>query len=176
MTEERESPAGSSEARKKNGESINYPSLGSSLPQGQPVSDHTNDTQIQATETEQGDIPFGLIRSPLIAAREYSRQGWPVLPLHSVKDGPADRSYGLHVAALAGLPGDVLARARTILEDLERGRASDLPSAPSPQMGLFEQSRPHPIIEALEKLDPDECSPRQALELLFELKRLGDTE
>jgi DNA mismatch repair protein MutS len=94
--------------------------------------------------------------------------------MHSVKDGPADRSYGLHVAALAGLPTPVLKRAQSVLEDLERGRMQPAPGPPQPQLNLFDSPAVHPVVEAISRLDPEALSPRQALDALFELKRLED--
>ena len=98
--------------------------------------------------------------------------------MHAVKDGPADRSFGLQVAALAGLPKQVVKRARARLAELEaQGRdapraamgADDL-DAPK-QIGLFASN--HAALEALAALDPDELTPKQALEALYRLKTLG---
>ena len=92
--------------------------------------------------------------------------------LHALKDGPADRSYGLHVAALAGIPKEVLSRAKTRLKELET--AALHPSAPQPsgnvQMPLFQNAAEHPLVEALESIDPDELTPRQALDVLYKLQ------
>ena len=91
--------------------------------------------------------------------------------LHAVKDGPADRSYGLHVAALAGIPKDVLAQARQRLHELETQPAQT--SVPGGgQMALFNPAPEHPILDALDGIDPAELSPRQALDILFKLKEL----
>lgn len=91
--------------------------------------------------------------------------------LHRVKPGPADRSYGLQVARLAGLPRTVLNAARLHLHELEgRARAS---SSASPQPDLFTPppaaAPPHPVIARLAELDVDALSPRAALALLYEL-------
>ncbi len=93
--------------------------------------------------------------------------------LHAVKDGPADRSYGLHVAALAGIPREVLAQARQCLAGLE-SQANAAPTSPDirPQLDLFQAHDEHPVVEALEHIAPDELSPLQALEVLFKLKGL----
>src|SRR5690606_923463 len=97
--------------------------------------------------------------------------------MHAVKDGPADRSFGLQVAALAGLPKQVVKRARARLAELEQqGRneprtqlaAEDL-DAPR-QIGLFAPK--HAALEALAALDPDDLTPKQALEALYRLKSL----
>lgn len=94
--------------------------------------------------------------------------------MHAVKDGPANRSFGLQVGALAGLPRGVVAAARRYLGELEaapaapdtRPAALDQPA----QMGLF--NAPSPALEALREVDPDELTPKQALEALYRLKGL----
>ncbi|MHB1282534.1 MAG: DNA mismatch repair protein MutS [Metallibacterium scheffleri] len=107
-------------------------------------------------------------------AVEYGEQ---LVFLHAVKDGPADRSYGLAVAALAGIPKPVLAEARRTLLDLERGirRGVEAPAQPD----LFaapDTAPPTPPIDellaALRETDPDALSPRAALEALYRLRAL----
>ncbi len=96
--------------------------------------------------------------------------------MHAVKDGPADRSFGLQVAALAGLPKSVVRQARGRLAELEQRGDSPAPSlAPDAldrpqQIGLF--SAPSAALDALAALDPDELSPKQAIEALYRLKAL----
>ena len=98
--------------------------------------------------------------------------------MHAVKDGAADRSFGLQVAALAGLPKATLQQARRRLAELEqRGRESHASEmapqaldAPQ-QFGLF-AAAPSAAQEALAALDPDELTPKQALEALYRLKSL----
>jgi DNA mismatch repair protein MutS len=112
-----------------------------------------------------------------VRAREW--KGDLVL-LHEVAKGPADRSYGLAVAKLAGLPAPVLARARSVLAKLEQGRAAtggiaagldDLPLfAASVQA---EEPAPDPLQTALAEVDADALSPREALDLVYRLKRLA---
>jgi len=99
--------------------------------------------------------------------------------LHAVEPGPANQSYGLQVAALAGVPSGVLRMARGHLEHLERQQRAD-----EPQLGLFDQALPGPaedpeepgpgkaLRERLAEIDPDSLTPREALELLYELKEL----
>jgi len=100
--------------------------------------------------------------------------------MHAVKDGPADRSFGLQVAALAGMPKPVVRDARARLAELEQaGRDTAAASPPltaatldSPQQfGLFAQG--NAVAEALAGIDPDELTPKQALEALYRLKALG---
>ena len=112
-----------------------------------------------------------------VRAREW--KGDLVL-LHEVAPGPADRSYGIAVGRLAGLPPEVLARAKSILSRLEAGRAAtggiaagldDLPlfaAAAEPEAAAQD-----PVREKLAATLPDAMSPREALDLLYELKRLA---
>jgi len=97
--------------------------------------------------------------------------------LHHVLPGPASQSYGLAVAQLAGVPTAVILRAREHLARLETTslphetpRGKDGKSAAPIQNDLF-ASLPHPVLEELERVDPDDLSPRQALELLYTLKK-----
>ena len=93
--------------------------------------------------------------------------------LHAVKEGPANQSYGLQVAALAGVPKPVIEEAKTRLTLLENNAVNTVTVNANlePQLGLFE-SRPHPCIEKLAEINPDDLTPRQALEMLYHLKRL----
>ena len=93
--------------------------------------------------------------------------------LHEVVPGAADRSYGVQVAKLAGLPASVVKRARTLLAQLEAGKAG---GAGLDALPLFSFEAPEPpkadaLREALAGLDPDSLSPREALEALYALKR-----
>ena len=97
--------------------------------------------------------------------------------MHAVREGPADRSFGLQVAALAGLPKPVLQRARKRLEELERHARSESTQMSAPaldapqQLGLFAPSSA--ALDALAAIDPDELTPKQALEALYRLVALG---
>jgi len=98
--------------------------------------------------------------------------------MHAVKDGPANRSFGLQVAALAGLPRTVVEQARRTLVELEQRGAPHAVAEMSPaalespqQFGLFAPA-PSPALEALAAIDPDELTPKQALEALYRLKLL----
>jgi DNA mismatch repair protein MutS len=98
--------------------------------------------------------------------------------LHEARPGPADRSYGVQVAKLAGVPSAVVSRAREVLERLEGQAASparldDLPlfaAAAEPAAPVFQTSE---VESALEQLDVDGMSPREALDALYRLKTLG---
>ncbi len=100
--------------------------------------------------------------------------GDQIVFLHAVKEGPADRSYGLHVAALAGIPKAVLTQARARLKELEAASLEPATRGQTTggQISLFEAGSEHPILDALEGIDPNELSPRQALDILFKLKDL----
>jgi DNA mismatch repair protein MutS len=105
---------------------------------------------------------------------DATEHGERLVFLHAVKPGPANQSYGLQVAALAGVPKSVVRAARKYLAELERER-THLKSA-SPQAQLpFAAKPPDAIVEALKSeldaLDPDEMSPKDALEALYRLKR-----
>ncbi|MGE0080738.1 MAG: DNA mismatch repair protein MutS [Thiohalomonadaceae bacterium] len=96
--------------------------------------------------------------------------GHDIVFLHSVKPGPASQSYGLAVAALAGVPRHVIDEAQAKLRELEDG--SVIETAPSAtQLDMF--ARPDALREALDRLDPDQLTPRDALAALYELKRLA---
>ncbi len=98
--------------------------------------------------------------------------------LHAVQDGPADRSYGLQVAALAGVPKPVIRQAQTYLAELEHQagpahagqQALFLPEPAAPESTATPQ--PSPLITALEAVDPDTLSPRQALDLVYRLRAI----
>ena len=95
--------------------------------------------------------------------------------LHEVTPGAADRSYGIHVAKLAGLPQAVVERAEEVLRALEEGREGHQPLARIDDLPLFGASAPVPKVnaveEALKAVEPDALSPKQALEILYDLKR-----
>jgi DNA mismatch repair protein MutS len=96
--------------------------------------------------------------------------------LHAVADGPASQSYGLQVAALAGVPATVIQLAKRHLAQLEQ---QGVPA--SAQGDLFaprpvpESAPPqHPVVQRLLETDPDELSPKAALELVYQLRRITD--
>jgi len=95
--------------------------------------------------------------------------------MHAVKEGPANQSYGLQVAKLAGVPAYVIEQATIKLQQLEENSvqlASKTATTPYHQMSLFEQRDNHPVLEHLKSLDPNDISPKQALEQLYILKAL----
>jgi DNA mismatch repair protein MutS len=117
------------------------------------------------------------VENATVAVKEWEGE---VIFLHEVREGAADRSYGVQVAKLAGLPASVVARAQTVLEELERGDREgssskdrlidDLPlfaATPPPPSALAKQSA---VEERLKDVHPDEMTAREALNLLYELK------
>ena len=111
-----------------------------------------------------------------VRAREW--KGDLVL-LHEVADGPADRSYGIAVAKLAGLPAAVVARAKSVLAKLEAGRdstggiAAGLDDLPLFAAAVEGPRAPDPLADAIDALEPDRMSPREALDELYRLKALA---
>jgi DNA mismatch repair protein MutS len=91
--------------------------------------------------------------------------------LHAVREGAADRSYGLHVAALAGVPAHVIRQARKRLQELEQNETAEALAA-TPQMPLFQSAEEQPLREALESIDPDNLTPREAQQTLYILKEM----
>ncbi len=103
---------------------------------------------------------------------EVLEEGETVRFLHRVVPGGADRSYGIHVAALAGLPSGVIARARHVLAELERQRPLE---PPEQQLGLPMEMAPDPLRKELEEIQPDTLSPLEALQKLYELRSKLDS-
>lgn len=104
---------------------------------------------------------------------DVAEEGDDVVFLHELVPGGADRSYGIHVAQLAGLPRDVINRAQEILRDLEQHAptASVEPShlKPAQQVALFPETSP--ILEELQKLDVTSMTPLEAINKLYEWRR-----
>jgi DNA mismatch repair protein MutS len=99
--------------------------------------------------------------------------------LHEVVPGAADRSYGIHVAKLAGLPQAVVTRAEEVLRALEEGKEGHRPLARIDDLPLFSPAAPPPpktskVEDALKSIEPDALTPKQALEVLYELKKKLD--
>ena len=96
-----------------------------------------------------------------------------VVFMHRIQEGPASRSFGLQVAKLAGVPARVLADAAKKLRELESSEArSATAAAPtSLQADLFAAAADHPALARLANSDPDAMTPREALDLLYELRR-----
>ena len=105
---------------------------------------------------------------------DAAEHGNGIVFLHSVQEGAANQSYGLQVAALAGIPKSVVASAKRKLTQLEKQNIDS-----GPQGDMFVADDPphaplHPVVSALENIEPDELTPKQALEALYHLKNLMD--
>mgnify|MGYP000990266992 CR=1 FL=1 len=114
---------------------------------------------------------YGELANVHLDAVEHAHK---IVFLHAVEEGPANQSYGIQVAALAGIPNAVVRAARKQLREFEQRAAVDPlqpdlfaqvgPQAPEPE--------PHPALEQLASIDPDSLTPRQALDALYALKGL----
>lgn len=125
-------------------------------------------------------------RLPALSTYTMKVKEWhgEVVFLHEVVQGAADRSYGIHVARLAGLPITVIRRAEEILRRLEEGEARSVPARLADDLPLFaaakaaapptKASAPSPLEAALAAVDPDALTPKEALELVYRLKELLD--
>ena len=131
-----------------------------------------------ADESVEGG-PSGIANVHLDAVEHHDKSGGETLVfMHAVKDGPANRSFGLQVAALAGLPKATIAQARRRLAELEQrgGETHAAQMAPQAldapqQFGLFAPAT-SAALDALQAIDPDELTPKQALEALYRMKSL----
>ena len=111
-------------------------------------------------------------------ATEHGRE---LIFLHSVKPGPATQSYGLHVAELAGVPRDVVDRAREYLRRLEKHQQALLPASPQSELRFEERpaettAEQRLVLERLAGLDVDSLTPRAALDLVYELAKASKPE
>lgn len=125
--------------------------------------------------TQLGDLLSG-VKNMNVSVREV---GDEIVFLRRLADGGADRSYGIQVARLAGLPDGIVARARELLTELEgthtgggeglgrHGAGRPASEAPPSQLSMFQTD--HPMVARLKAINPDELSPREALHLLYEL-------
>jgi DNA mismatch repair protein MutS len=102
-----------------------------------------------------------------------------IIFMHKVVSGAADRSYGIHVGKLAGLPKPVIARAQEVLQLLQTGGQSNALQKLADDLPLFNQSQPAPeqtrseLDSFLQILNPDDLSPREALEMIYKIKALA---
>jgi DNA mismatch repair protein MutS len=123
-------------------------------------------TQLAADHAECANVHLGAVE-----------HGKTVVFMHAVEPGPASQSYGIHVAALAGIPPAVLREAKRRLVELENRAVATAPQpdlfGAVPPAPTFEKEE-HPALAALQALDPDELSPREALDRLYALKRLAE--
>ena len=125
-------------------------------------------------------------RLPSLCCNTMKIKEWKddIIFLHEVSKGTADRSYGIHVAKLAGLPPSVITRAKIVLESLERGEKSKVIENLNEELPLFQNidteshtslSTPDSkLVSHLADINVDDLTPRQAMEVIYELKKLTD--
>jgi len=124
---------------------------------------------------------MGGVENATVAVREWEGE---VIFLHEVRPGGADRSYGVQVAKLAGLPAAVVSRAQSVLEALEKGEREggdrqkalidDLPLFSANPVPPVPSKRSSKLKDRIENIHPDALSPRDALDLIYELKSLSE--
>ncbi|MDJ0995186.1 MAG: DNA mismatch repair protein MutS [Dinoroseobacter sp.] len=139
-------------------------------------------THYHELTTLAGQLPG--VDNATVAVKEWEGD---VIFLHEVRQGAADRSYGVQVAKLAGLPPAVVTRAREVLDRLEKGDRQgqtatadlleDLPlfSTAIPEAPIPQSSAKDPVLEALDEISPDELTPREALDLIYQLKTISSS-
>ncbi|MFA6093070.1 MAG: DNA mismatch repair protein MutS [Elusimicrobiota bacterium] len=129
--------------------------------------------------TELAQLLPGIVNANVEAREWTNAEGrTEVVFLHKISHGPADRSFGIHVAELAGLPPACIARARELLQGFENENRTSAPSSSSPAaqkedsgelcLPIFEE---HPVLHELRLLNPNDLTPLEALNALWELKR-----
>ena len=110
------------------------------------------------------------VKNVHVAARE---EGNMITFLHKVQNGPADKSYGIHVARLAKMPEDLLDRAQNILDSYEKGEKKINKEPDNRQLSMvFDEPKEDKLREKLKTIDPLHVTPMEALNILFELKEL----
>jgi DNA mismatch repair protein MutS len=102
-----------------------------------------------------------------------AEQGDKIIFLHTVNDGPANQSYGIQVAQLAGVPIAVIAQARQKLMELENQAHHGLVGSAPRQVDLFAvTTATHPVVDVLKSVQPDKLTPREALDLIYKLSQI----
>ena len=94
--------------------------------------------------------------------------------LHKIKEGSIDKSYGIHVASLAKLPSDLIKRANELLESYENKSSKVVPSATQMSMNFDEEEKENKAIEKLKEINPLELTPMEAINTLYEIKKLSE--
>jgi len=102
-----------------------------------------------------------------------AEEGDTVVFLHKVGRGAANRSYGIHVAQLAGVPKGVISRAKELLQELEAQGSDFTPLGKQPRQKKLFEDAPHPAVAQLHSLDINQLSPIDAITKLYELQRLA---
>ena len=112
-----------------------------------------------------------------VTVREWQDE---IVFLYGIKEGRTDRSYGIHVAKIAGVPQDVVKRANELLETLtvhtQQASVESSQHTPAPQMSLFTEYLQNPLIDELKEIDINSLSPMEAFEMLLELNRRASGE
>jgi len=123
-------------------------------------------TQIPALHDKAVNVHFDAIE-----------HGEKIVFMHQLKLGPANQSYGIQVAKLAGVPDDVIAWAKDKLAELEANRQQLSDSPQGKQNDLFTKViSPSKIEKQMMTIDPNDLTPKQALEVLYQLKKMSDEE
>ena len=121
-------------------------------------------------ELTQLDQEFLNVKNVHVAAKE---EGNMITFLHKVQNGPADKSYGIHVARLAKMPEELLDRAQNILDGYEKGEEKKIKDSDNRQLSMvFDEPKEDKLREKLKTIDPLHVTPMEAMNLLFELKEL----
>ena len=121
-------------------------------------------------ELTQLDQEFLNVKNVHVAAKE---EGNMITFLHKVQNGPADKSYGIHVARLAKMPEELLDRAQNILDGYEKGEEKKIKDSDNRQHSMiFDEPKKDKLREKLNSIDPLHVTPMEAMNLLFELKEL----
>ena len=121
-------------------------------------------------ELTQLDQEFLNVKNVHVAAKE---EGNMITFLHKVQNGPADKSYGIHVARLAKMPEELLDRAQNILDGYEQGEEKKIKDSDNRQLSMvFDEPKEDKLREKLKTIDPLHVTPMEAMNLLFELKEL----
>lgn len=111
---------------------------------------------------------IAVVKNVHLDATEYRDK---IVFLHTVKPGPANQSYGIQVAQLAGVPRSVIARAKEKLQMLEQQAFQHLTASTGKQQDLFASiEKDHPVLASLQEINPDQLTPKEALDLLYQLK------
>ncbi len=112
------------------------------------------------------ELHAGIVNVHLDATEHDDR----IVFMHAVRPGAADRSYGLHVAALAGVPKNVIRQAQARLQELEQQTGT--PMTVTEQMPLFQARDQQPLVQAIEAIEADNLTPRDALQTIYDLQQL----
>jgi DNA mismatch repair protein MutS len=122
---------------------------------------------------------FANVTNLNVAVREWKDE---IVFLYQIVPGATDRSYGIHVAKIAGLPASVVSRANTLLGELEvshagsKSKPAATPKKADPQMSLFTEYVDHPVVEELKAVDLNALSPMQAFDALRKLQQRAKGE